>query len=137
MFLSVLTGEEKENFLNLLINTAEVDGDFTDNEKNKINAYALEMGLILKNRSAYTRPSDDLLQQFKTSKKEVQRAIFIELTGLMLADGMKEKEKVFLQDMQDEFDFSDTYTESVISWYKEIVPLYQKGFQLAGLLEVS
>jgi len=29
MFLSILSNEEKEDFLNLVINVAEVDGDFT------------------------------------------------------------------------------------------------------------
>lgn len=40
MFLSILSGEEKEAFLNLAINMAHVDGDFTSSEKVQINAYA-------------------------------------------------------------------------------------------------
>lgn len=39
MFLSILNNQEKEDFLNLVINVAEIDGNFTETEKNQIGAY--------------------------------------------------------------------------------------------------
>ena len=39
MFLSILNNQEKEDFLSLIINVAEIDGEFTQNEKNQIGAY--------------------------------------------------------------------------------------------------
>lgn len=134
MFLSILNQEEKEDFLNLLINVAEIDGDFSDNEKRQINAYVLEMGLELKNQEEYTKSNKELISGFNVSSIEVKKAIFIEITTLMLADGMHQNEKVLLDEIQNEFGFNEQFKDKVINWYNEIVPLYKKGLALAGLI---
>ena len=130
MFLSILSNEEKEDFLNLVINVAEVDGDFTQAEQNQINAYVLEMGLTLKAKNTYNKSTNDLLQNLAKSTLQVKRAVFLEIVAVMLVDGMKDEEKEILEQMQKDFDIKEIFTEQAINWYNTIAPLYQKGFDL-------
>jgi uncharacterized membrane protein YebE (DUF533 family) len=132
MFLSVLNENEKELFLNLLINAAEVDGDFTDNEKNQINAYVLEMGLKLKEKAEYSLTSDEIIKQLLPSSEIVKKSIFMELTALVLADGMHESEALLLNEVQKSFGFDKSFRQKVTEWYENMMPLYKKGFELAG-----
>ena len=133
MFLSVLNSTEKEEFLNLVINVANVDGEFSDIEKAQVNAYALEMGLILKDNDNYTKSTDSLIDILSKSKNTTKKAIFMEIVALMLVDGMNDKEKSLLDSIQKAFEFDDKFRNDTIEWYSEILPLYKKGFELAGI----
>lgn len=132
MFLNILNNEEKEDFLNLLINIANVDGDFNDLEKEQINVYVLEMGLSLKEKDQYKKKTKELIEFFSKSTIIVKKAIFVEIIALMIADGMQEEETVLLNEIQKAFDFDDKFKNEAIQWYNEILPLYRKGFQLVG-----
>ena len=133
MFLSILNNEEKEDFLNLIINVAEIDGDFTESEKNQIGAYILEMGLNLKEKDEYNKSNEVLLEELSQSTNEVKKAIFVEVIALMLVDGMKDEEKTLLTQMQNKFSFDNKFKDDAINWYSEILPLYKKGFELVGI----
>jgi len=133
MFLSILNNQEKENFLNLIINVAEIDGDFTDNEKNQINAYILEMGLSLKEKEEYNKSNEALLEEFSSSETVVKKAVFAEVIALALVDGMTKEEELLLTQMQTKFEFNEEFKMDTINWYKEMIPLYKKGFELVGI----
>ena len=133
MFLSILNNQEKENFLNLIINVAEIDGDFTDNEKNQINAYILEMGLSLKKKEEYNKSNEALLEEFSSSETVVKKAVFAEVIALALVDGMTKEEELLLTQMQTKFEFNEEFKMDTINWYKEMIPLYKKGFELVGI----
>ena len=130
MFLSILNSQEKEDFLNLMINVAEIDGDFTESEKNQIGAYVLEMGLNLKEREEYNKSNETLLNILSKSSNEVKKAIFVEVIALMLVDGMKNEEEILLSQMQNEFGLTKQFKDDAINWYSEMLPLYKKGFEL-------
>jgi len=133
MFLSILNNQEKENFLNLIINVAEIDGDFTDNEKNQINAYILEMGLSLKEKEEYNKSNEALLEEFSSSETVVKKAIFAEVIALALVDGMTKEEELLLTQMQTKFEFNEEFKMDTMNWYKQMIPLYKKGFELVGI----
>jgi len=133
MFLSALNDNEKELFLNLIINTAEADGEFTDLEKSQIQAYCNEMAVELKDRSSYSLKSSEVIQKLSNSSDLVKKAIFAEVIALMLVDGMADEEKELLEEIKTSFGFDDSYKNEVIDWYKQILPLYKKGFELIGL----
>ena len=133
MFLSILNSQEKEDFLNLIINVAEIDGDFTESEKNQIGAYVLEMGLNLKEREEYNKSNETLLNILSKSSNEVKKAIFVEVIALMLVDGMKNEEEILLSQMQNEFGLTKQFKDDAINWYSEMLPLYKKGFELVGI----
>ncbi len=130
MFLSILNNQEKEDFLNLVINVAEIDGDFTQAEQNQISAYVLEMGLTLKPKNTYNKLNSTLLKELSSSAIQVKRAIFVEIVALMVVDGMKEEEEILLNEIQKEFDIKDAFKVQSIVWYNNIAPLYKQGFDL-------
>ena len=132
MFLGTLDSNEKELFLNLVVNAAEVDSEFSNKEKEQIEAYVLEMGLTLKERHAYVLENKDIFSRLSASSEIVRRSIFMELTALMMADGMHKNEEALLDEAQKAFKLSNSYREEVICWYQEMTPLYKKGFKLAG-----
>lgn len=133
MFLNILNNKERDEFLNLLVNVAKVDGDFSDNEKSRINAYVLEMGLSLKKFDDYKKSSKEIVQDFKSSSKEVQKAVFIETLALVLIDGVKKSEIGVLEQLKDAFGLDSEFTNKAINWFKEINPIYMKGFELIGM----
>ena len=133
MFLSILDNNEKEKFLNLVLNVGEVDGDFSDKEKSQILAYTLEMGISLKEKKEYNKSSKELIEFFSKSSKEVKKAILIEVIALMLVDGMKTEEEALLNDMIQVFDIDKQFKIDAIEWYKQMLPLYKKGFELVGI----
>lgn len=134
MFLSILNSNEKEIFLNLLLNVANSDNDFSGTEKNAITAYTLEMGMgNIEDYSSFTKKSDDIIDELKNSEPTVKRAVFMEISALMLADGLKKEEEVILEKLKTAFSFDDSYKEEVFNWYGQMIPLYTKGYTLAGL----
>ena len=137
MFLSVLDIEEKDAFMNLLYNVAKIDGNFTETEKAYINAYSVEMGLEMASENAYVNTNEELIEQLSASSKRNQKVIYIELIGLMLTDGMHKSEKAFLDVLAKEFSISEDETTEIIKWVEDITPMYRKGFELAGLIEVT
>jgi len=133
MFLSILNSEEKELFLNLVINVAEVDGVVSNLEKTQIQAYCNEMGIKLKDRKEYSLSTDEILEKLSKSDEIVKKAIFAETAALMLVDGMVKEEEKLLDTIKDVFEFNDKYKDEIINWYKKLLPLYKKGFELIGI----
>lgn len=132
MFLSILNREERECFLNLAINIAHIDGNFSDTEKVQINAYALEMGLTLKDKMDYSKTNDELIAELSKSDTTAKKAIFAEIIALALVDGMHSAEEELLNVMQNKFGLDDEFKEDLTSWYGQILPLYRRGFELVG-----
>ncbi|WP_274880543.1 hypothetical protein [Vibrio harveyi] len=134
MFLNALNTQEKEVFLNLIINLANVDGEFSNEEQNQLSAYLAEMNLDLKEPEAYENHSSDLIASLQSSSDISKRIIFMELYALAVADGLNEEEKNLLDSIQEAFGFSDSFTSEVLDWYTKLLPMYKKGYELAGLV---
>lgn len=134
MFLNALNTQEKEVFLNLIINLANVDGEFSNEEQNQLSAYLAEMNLDLKEPEAYENHSSDLIASLQGSSDISKRIIFMELYALAVADGLNEEEKNLLDSIQEAFGFSDSFTSEVLDWYTKLLPMYKKGYELAGLV---
>jgi hypothetical protein len=135
MFLHVLNNTEKEAFINLLLNTAKIDGNFSKKERHLIESYALEMDYEIDDIEDYTRKNSELINELKLSSEKNKKIMFVELVGLMYIDEIHKNEQTLLDDIQDEFGFLAEYKNAVLDWVAEIGPLYKKGFYLAGLLE--
>ncbi len=133
MFLSILNGEEREYFLNLAINIAHIDGNFSVSEKVQINAYASEMGIILKDKMNYSKTNDELIAELSKSNTTAKKVIFAEIIALALVDGMHSAEEELLNVLQDKFGLDDEFKEDLTSWYGQILPLYRRGYELVGI----
>jgi len=133
MFLSILSNNEREDFLNLAINMAHIDGDFANAEKIQINAYVLEMGLTLKDKSAYSKNNDELITELSKSNIATKKTIFAEIIALALVDGIHSIEEELLNTMQIKFDLDNKFKQDLTDWYGQILPLYRRGYELVGI----
>lgn len=95
MYLSTLDLEKKHIFLDLEIYMAQIDGDFSDREKEIINAHCYEMR-IDNNNFECEKSLDEVYSKIKEIMTEKEkRIIFLELVATILADDtyhMKETE---------------------------------------------
>ncbi len=133
MFLTKLNSDEKEFFVNFIINLAKVDGKITDEERMQMIAYTNEMGITLKSLDSYSQSNEAIIKFFKeNSDNQTQKAIFIESIALALVDGIDTKEEKLIKQMQNAFEFDDLYKQKVINWLNAITPLYLEGFKLIG-----
>ncbi|WP_274882667.1 hypothetical protein [Vibrio harveyi] len=92
------------------------------------------MNLDLKEPEAYENHSSDLIASLQSSSDISKRIIFMELYALAVADGLNEEEKNLLDSIQEAFGFSDSFTSEVLDWYTKLLPMYKKGYELAGLV---
>ena len=133
MFLSLLDEKQKDGFLNLVVNAAEVDGVVSDLENSQIQAYCNEMSVELKDRKEYSLSTDEIIKEFSNSNEIVKKAVFAEIAALLLVDGIAKEEEELLEKMRNSFNLSEEYKNEIMTWYKEMLPLYKKGFELVGI----
>ena len=60
MYLALLNENEKKSFLGMVFNLATVDGDYSDVEKNLIDAYCQEMTCVFDEKSM-VKPMEELI----------------------------------------------------------------------------
>lgn len=86
MYLSLLTPELKNDFLDLALILTSADGVITDEEKTMIIEYCNEMNISL-NNDVPPLPLNQLLDDIsEKSDKRQKKIILFELTGLALSD---------------------------------------------------
>lgn len=88
MYLSMLDNEKKHLFLELEIYMSKIDGDFSREEKEIINVHCMEMH-IDNNDFECEYSIDELLANLKDALTlQEKRIFFLELVGIILADGV-------------------------------------------------
>ena len=98
MFLNMLTKEEKQQYLNLSVIAAHINGTLEDEEKKIIEGYQREMGI-----SVEPAIFDSVLEEesvfhfFSSSEKSHKRIVLFELIGLLTCDRvLDDDEKHFI-----------------------------------------
>lgn len=135
MFLNVLTKKEKISFLDLLLITASIDGDYTEREQEKIQSYIVEMSLNSEDTKSNEENLEKVLLNFSNSSDTAKKIIILELTALVLVDGYKDEEKNLIVDVVKKFNLSDNeYAEKALKWVEKILPIYKEGYELVGLI---
>ena len=87
MYLSLLSKDNKELFLDLILIIAKVDRNFSDEEKGVINSYCNEMGITYRDEKKYSSV-EELINVIDESTSMKEKRIFIfEAIGLAMADG--------------------------------------------------
>ena len=88
MYLSLLNYEKRHLFLNLEIYMSQIDGDFSEEEKNIINAHCIEMH-IDNNNYEPDMPRDEVFAQLQdTLTMKEKKIVFLELAATILADNV-------------------------------------------------
>lgn len=111
MYLGMLSCEEKDLFIQLAINIASVDGDYSDVEKTMINSYCLEMGVnnsVEKNKSILS-----IIERFNIiSTEQIKRIVLFEAIGLALSDrNYDKKEEETIIDIAKTFNIDIQFVE--------------------------
>lgn len=83
MFLSSLDDESKRNFLELAYKLAVSDNDYSESENDILNSFESEMGVT---EIPDTSTVDDLIAYFSRKDLTVQRIVWLELYGMIMAD---------------------------------------------------
>lgn len=83
MFLNSLDDESKRNFLELAYKLAVSDNEFSESENDILNSFESEMGVT---EIPDTSTVDDLIDYFSRKDITVQRIVWLELYGMIMAD---------------------------------------------------
>lgn len=87
MYLPMLSKREKEMFLELAYNFVNVDGNFSQEERDTISAYCQEAQCTFDERDGI-RPIDAIADEINSvSSKRNKQIIIFELVGLAISDG--------------------------------------------------
>ena len=133
MYLSKLSAEQKDLFLDLSIHAANSDLKVTSEELDIIDEYCFEMRLE-ESRKEVKRDLDTVLQELKkiTNERE-QNMILIEICALLLGDGVYDTmEKDFVKKIQSIFEISDSKIERMLNSINQLLTIY---YNLNELIE--
>ncbi len=129
MFLSFLNEREGKLFLELANIAMNVDGEVVEGERTAFHNYKMELGLqdyVLQNKSY-----KDVVMAFQGSKKNVLRAIIVEIGGVLDADGKIDvDEENWLTTLGKEWGFKELEIKKLIRWIQEFNDLLEEGYGL-------
>ena len=129
MFLSFLNEREGKLFLELANIAMNVDGEVVEGERTAFHNYKMELGLqdyVLQNKSY-----KDVVMAFQGSKKNVLRAIIVEIGGVLDADGKIDvDEENWLTTLGKEWGFKELEIKKLIRWIQEFNDLLEEGYNL-------
>ena len=123
MFLSELTKEKQEAFLNLAYTMVYADGRLDAAEKKIIDTYKLELDMDLS--AAHKVDFAEELAAFDDSSVEEKTGIFFELYAIALIDeSYPEEEKVLVNLMQKRFGITDAKMQEMRDGLKKLTDAY-------------
>lgn len=125
MYLNMLNRREKHLFLALEIYISEIDGDFSDEEKQIINAHCLEMG-IDNNNFELRMEGEEILKEIEGNLDDTKKHIFfLELAGIVLADNMYyEKERQIMERLANILKIKQEEIDEAFSIIKDLKSVY-------------
>lgn len=131
MFLNKLQNDEKIAFLTIAHHIARSDGDFSENEKNTILTYCLEMQI---EDIHYNEDSFDLNSNLsKIKSKESQKIFLLEIMALIYSDGLHEEEEKILNIIIETYNIDKTLLSLYAEWTKSILAISNQGQLLIKL----
>jgi galactose-1-phosphate uridylyltransferase len=132
MFLNRLTIEEKVAFLELAHHVARSDNDFSDDQKEIIATYCLEMQIEDIDYKEEDYNLDTTLSKFQNSTN--QKIVLLEVMALVYSDNiLHEEEKKILDAMIAKFDLNPILVDIYAEWTKSILAITAQGQALIEL----
>lgn len=127
MYLSMLNNEQKHLFLDLELYMSKVDGDFSEEEKNIINAHCMEMRIDNNNYESEVAV-DELFTAIKEKFTHKEKHIlFLELTATVLADGVyDEAEKELIDKLAEILDITKNEVQEVFKLITDLKDVYSR-----------
>jgi hypothetical protein len=134
MLLKYLSKPEQELFLELCNFTANIDNDYSEQEKNYIQEYRQEMAL---DENAYTIKGleyDEIVKKIlEISTPESIRRIIIELIALLKSDGiLHSQENNLIAKLQEDFKLSSDILKEIYESLENLENAYTKIFAIVN-----
>ncbi len=132
MFLNRLTLEEKKAFLQLAHHIANIDEDFSKEERNIIDKYCMEMQIDDEN---YDPGVFDLAAVLEVFQEESHKKIaLLEMMALVFSDGqLHQAEEKTLSEIVEHFGLNPNLAIVYKEWAKSILSLFIQGEALIHL----
>ena len=132
MWLSHLTGEQKETMLRLAHNVIVSDGLLDPNEEGMLEAFRREMGVSSDFQIEYLELAG--IEAVFSERKE-RLIVLMNLCKLSYADGAFEiEEECLINEIRKAFEVSEAQFVMLQGWIKRMMSLEEEG---AALLELS
>jgi hypothetical protein len=132
MFLNRLNQIEKEAFLELAHHVARSDEDFSENQKEIISQYCMEMSIedIEYDDSKFVL--DRVLAKIECKKS--QKIVLLEVMALVYSDGLlHDAEKEIIDNMIEKYSLNQALATVYAEWAKSTLALYIQGNALIEL----
>jgi len=132
MFLNRLNKEEKDAFLELAHHIARSDGDFSEDQKDIIGKYCMEMQI---EDIKYDEEKFDIYTTLdKVKNSSSKKIILLEIMALIYSDNfLHEEERKVLEKVLEEFDLNYNLSIVYTEWAKTMLSLYKQGNALINL----
>jgi uncharacterized tellurite resistance protein B-like protein len=132
MFLNRLEKNEKVAFLELAHHIARSDGDFSEDQKDIIGKYCMEMQI---EDIKYDEEKFDIYNTLdKVKNKSSKKIILLEIMALIYSDNfLHEEERKVLEKVLEEFDLNYNLSIVYTEWAKTMLSLYKQGNALINL----
>ena len=132
MFLNRLNSDEKVAFLELAHHVARSDNDFSEDQKNIISKYCLEMQM---DDIAYDEEQFDIYNTLdKIQNHRSRKIVLLEIMALIYSDDfLHEGERKVLEKILEEFDLNYNLSIVYTQWAKSMLALYIQGNALIEL----
>ena len=126
MYLNNLSEQQKNLFIDICVHTANVDGDFSDDEKQLIKQFCEEMNIDV--RYEVNNSVDDAVDALlEISSQTDLKIILIELISLILADNKFDRfEEQFMDRFTEKIRLSKNDYSEIFDTIKQLVSIYTK-----------
>ena len=132
MFLNRLNETEKTAFLELAHHIARSDNSLSQEEKDIIAKYCMEMQI---DDIHFDEEKFDIYQTIgNINNKASQKVVFLELMAMIFADDfLHEEERIVIEKIQESFDLSASHVTLYTEWAKTMLSLYKQGDALLDI----
>lgn len=132
MYLGELNAEQKDRFLDLGIDLAAADGDFSDIEKNTIHLLCDEMR-IADRYQADASPEETIRFFASEAGRHIQRIVVFELLGIAMADSVYEvRESELVNKAAKAFSIGEDEIKEISDAVAQLYGLYVKFSRFVG-----
>lgn len=126
MFLNVFKQEEKEKFLELVYKISNCDVDYAEDEQELVSSYKAELGI---EEIPETASIEALIQYFSEKPEQIQKIVWFELYGVIMADDIVAGEEMEIIDLiKDKFSISEEVIQTIQEVALELQKVYNKVY---------
>ena len=135
MFLNLLNDKQKELFLELANHALLIDGHVKEEELGVFESFKLETGLF--DYTLKKTPTKDILMHLSGASKKAQKAIIIEILGILVSDididegeDINRDEQAFVEQMATQWNINKRSLKQMQRWVEDFDELLDDGWDL-------